>query len=48
MNPNYIFGIWRRTIPELVNALAVNYRNLDNVRVRHRYTRLKENEILYG
>lgn len=47
-NPNYVFGVWRQTIPDLVNALTDDYRNLDAVKVQHKYTRLNEQKILYG
>lgn len=42
-NPNTIFSIWYRTIPELVNAYIDDCRSLHDAQVQHKYTRLKEN-----
>lgn len=47
-NPNTVFWIWYNQQPVLVNALANDYRLLDEDRVKHKYTKLNEELKGYG
>lgn len=47
-NPNVVFSLWSRQVPDIINARAVSRRMLDDAKVRHKYTKLNEEKILYG
>lgn len=47
-NPNVLFSFWIQNIPLILDSISTDKRLLDKALVQHKYTRLKENEILYS
>lgn len=48
VNPNELLDIWSLSVPDIMNARAESARQLRDAEVHHKYTKLKEIEILYG